>query len=194
MNQTRRGMSVVPELPGNKKENKEQNCRTSDAQRVHRVISHGTPSRRCAFLRGQHAAIDCSGIAPKLCQGTHLHCAAGSTGRLSFPIGGRVAPPYKHNVDVHGSKCFLPPPATTEAKISCDVFFFFWASRRHVRWPCVHYRILATASSSIGGDTAAILLTGVFGEPLEERIANGYERHRRHSEDPLHSEKERKKE
>lgn len=76
-----------------------------------------------------------------------------------LPIDGRVAPPYKHNVDVHGSKCFLPPPATTEAKISCD-FFFFWASRKHVRWPCVHYRILATASPSIGGDSAAILLTG----------------------------------
>lgn len=147
-----RNVSVVPELPENKKKKRTAEEVTHSActgwSRTARVAG-GAPSLAAFVQRASLAAERChASESPPRCRFNGTTVVADRRPCVTFLQTQRR----------RGLKCFLPPPATTEAKISCD---FFWASRRHVRWPCVHYGILATASPSIGGDTAAILLTGL---------------------------------
>lgn len=149
-----RNVSVVPELPENKKRTAEEVTHSACTgwSRTARLAG-GAPSLTAFVQRASLAALQLSVVTLP-----NLHRAAGSTGRPSLPTGGRVSPPYKHNVGVvKNAFCLLQRQQRPKSVVN----FFFWASRRHVRWPGVHYGILATASPSIGGDTAAILLTGL---------------------------------
>lgn len=91
-----RNVSVVPELPENKKRTAEvvTHSACTGWSRTARLAG-GAPSLAAFVQRASLAALQLSVV-------THpnLHHAASSTGRPSLPTGGRVSLPYKHNVGV----------------------------------------------------------------------------------------------
>lgn len=96
-----RNVSVVPELPENKNK--------TAKQMTHRVVSHGTPSRWCALLRGKYAASEFSSMAPERCRGTVsiLHRIAGSTSVADRRLCGTSLQTQRRRARFKNASCLL---------------------------------------------------------------------------------------
>lgn len=139
--------NVVPELRENER---------AGAQRVHRVAPHGAPEQRPVFDGCAGAAI-LAEARKRLPISTRAACPS----EASFAADGWPYGATLRTQRGRGSKCFLPPPATTEAKLSREcVFFFVFGLPGDTYDDLAFTRILATASPSIGGIPQRFSLQG----------------------------------